>query len=311
MAGGKSDQSSKDEIAGGMSEAGPRRRPGQADREHVRGRVRASRTAIAAPVAPSARQLLDLDLGAADRVAHRLLALAGPLAERDLLDHPRRPADLGLLAGAHHLDRPLRERRVRLLRAQLPVVRPAFGLDPLLAQAHRLLDGRLDPPAGAPAPAGLDLALADREPLLDHLDLLLATLVAVGRAADSGCHLGVSSTLLGRRGATRRRQGTGPWARVPELRRHAVQVGLNHPAPQWFRCGAAKGPARRAGITARSSEALRLGAGQGFRARPRADFPPGPRRRRLVSRSSRPRPCAMPMVGAPDTMGAWPGQSPA
>src|SRR3954452_20224282 len=152
----------------------------------------ATRTGLAALVAPPGLELLDLDLGAADRVPHRLLALAGPLAERDLLDHPRRPADLGLLAGAHHLDRAVRERRVRLLRAQLPVVRPAVGLDPLLAQAHRLLDGGLDHPAGDPDPAGRDLALADREPLLDHRHALLAALVAVGRAADSGCHLDLS-----------------------------------------------------------------------------------------------------------------------
>src|SRR3954452_15597050 len=204
----------------------------------------ATRTGLAALVARSGLQLLDLDLGAADRVPHRLLALLDPLAERDLLDHPRRLADLGLLAGAHHLDRPLRERRVRLLRAQLPVVRPAVGLDPLLAQPDRLLPGLLDHPAGDPAPAGRDLALADREPLLDHRDLLLAALVTIGRAADSGCHLDVSSTLLGRRGATWR-PGAGPSARVPDLHRRAVQVELNHPAPQRFRCNAAKGRARR------------------------------------------------------------------
>src|SRR3954447_11590613 len=273
----------------------PRRdTPGGRPREGI---ARAARAGLAV-VAPPGVQPPDLDLGPADGVSRRLLVLRDPLAQRDLLDDARRLADLGLLAGAHHLDRPLLEGRVRLLRAQLPVVRPAVRLDPLLAQADRLLHGRLDYPAGDPDPTGRNLTLADREPLLDHLDLLLAALVAVGRAADSGCHLGVSSTLLGRRGATRRRQGTGPWARVPELRRRAVQVGLNHPAPQRFRCGAAKGPARRAGITARSSEAPRLGAGQVFRARPRADFPTGTRRRRPVSRSSRPRPCTMPMVGA-------------
>src|SRR5215212_683753 len=60
-------------------------------------------------LARAALDLLDLDVGAADRVGHGLLALLGLLGEGDLTDHPGLLADLGLLPGAHHLDRLLLE----------------------------------------------------------------------------------------------------------------------------------------------------------------------------------------------------------
>src|SRR4028118_1258071 len=118
--------------------------------------------------------LLDVDLGAADRVAHRLLALPGLLADRHLADHPGLLADLGLLAGARRLDRPALEGGLGLLGAELTVDVLALGLDLLLAQGHGLLDRHLAHAAGHPDPARGDLALADLELLLDHLHRLPA-----------------------------------------------------------------------------------------------------------------------------------------
>ena len=94
------------------------------------------------------------------------------LADRDLADHAGRLADLGLLAGGEHLDRLALERGVRLLGAQLAVGRLALGLDLLLAQGDGLLDRLLADAGGHPHAAGRDLALADRELLLDLLHRL-------------------------------------------------------------------------------------------------------------------------------------------
>src|SRR3954451_22558716 len=123
-------------------------------------------------------QLLDLDLGAADLVAHRRRVLFGPLLERDLLDHARLLADLGLLGGLGHLDGALLEGRLGLLGAELAVDPLALGLDVLLAQADLLLDRPLDDVAADPHPAAHDLALADLELLLDHRHGLLPGLAA-------------------------------------------------------------------------------------------------------------------------------------
>src|SRR3954451_17737192 len=87
---------------------------------------------------------------------------------------PRRLAPLGLLARPGPLDRLVLERRLGLLGAQHAVAPLALGLDVLLAQVHRLLHRPLHHPAGDPHPAGRDLALADRELLLDHRHALLA-----------------------------------------------------------------------------------------------------------------------------------------
>src|SRR3954470_10025198 len=125
------------------------------------------------PVARAGPDLLDLDLGAADLVAHRLGVLLDPLAERDLAHLPRRLAHLGLLGGPGHLDRLVPERRLGLLPAQHAGAPLALGLDVLLAQVHRLLHRPLHHPAGDPHPAGRDPALADRQLLLDHPHALL------------------------------------------------------------------------------------------------------------------------------------------
>src|SRR4051794_41747713 len=126
------------------------------------------------PVARAGPDLLDLDLGAADLVPHRLGVLLDPLAERDLADLPRRLAHLRLLGGPGHLDRLVPEGRLGLLGAQHAVAPLALGLDVLLPQVHRLLHRPLHHPAGHPHPAGRDLALADRQLLLDHRHALPA-----------------------------------------------------------------------------------------------------------------------------------------
>src|ERR671938_21186 len=108
-------------------------------------------------------ELLDLDLGAAGLVPHRLAPLLDPLAERDLAHLPRRLAHLRLLGRLGHLDRPVPERRLGLLRAQPPIGPLALGLDVPLLQVPRPLHRPPHPPAGPPPPAGRDLALADRE----------------------------------------------------------------------------------------------------------------------------------------------------
>src|SRR3954452_19600761 len=115
---------------------------------------------------------LDLDLAAAHGVLDRLLVLLDPLAEGHLADHPRLFADRGLLAGAEHLDRLVLDRRLGLLRLQLAVRRPALDLDLFLAQGDGLLDRPLADAGGDPHSAARDLALADREFLLDLLHRL-------------------------------------------------------------------------------------------------------------------------------------------
>src|SRR3954453_18582299 len=148
-------------------------------------------------------QLLDLDLGAADLVAHRRRVLLGPLLERDLLDHARLLADLGLLGGLGHLDGALLEGRLGLLGAELAVDPLALRLDVLLAQADLLLDRPLDDVAADPHPAAHDLALADLELLLDHRHGLLPGLAAsplllAGRLVAVHDRGGAVELLLGR-----------------------------------------------------------------------------------------------------------------
>src|SRR5215211_5973252 len=126
-------------------------------------------------LARAALDLLDLDVGAADRVAHGLLALLGLLGEGDLTDHAGLLADLDLLAGAHHLDRLLLEGSLGFLGTQRAVCRPALGADMLLAQADGLLHRPLAHAGGDAHTAIGDLALADGELLLDHLHGLLST----------------------------------------------------------------------------------------------------------------------------------------
>src|SRR4051812_18123853 len=127
--------------------------------------------------------LFDLDLAAAYGVLDLLLMLLDPLAERHLAGHAGFLADHGLLAGAEHLDGLVLERRLGLPGLQLAVRRPALDLDLFLAQGDGLLDRPLADAGGDPHPAARDLALADRELLLDllhHLALLLVRALAFG-----------------------------------------------------------------------------------------------------------------------------------
>src|SRR3954452_1090740 len=143
---------------------------------------------------------LDLDLAAAHGVLDRLLVLLDPLAEGHLADHPRLFADRGLLAGAEHLDGLVLEHRLGLLRLQLAVRRPALDLDLFLAQGDGLLDRPLADAGGDPHPAARDLALADRELLLDLLQRLALLVRALAGAGLVALHDGGGLPGLLRRG---------------------------------------------------------------------------------------------------------------
>ena len=101
--------------------------------------------------------------------------LLDPLAERDLA-RPRAPSLRTSASSAVSVISTVRSLKAASASSGLqPAVAPlALGLDVLLAQVHRLLDRPLDDAAGHPHPAGRDLALADRELLLDHRHALLA-----------------------------------------------------------------------------------------------------------------------------------------
>ena len=71
---------------------------------------------------------LDLDVGLADRVAHRLLALLDRLVDGYFSHNPGFLADLHLFRGADDLDGLLLEGRLGLLGGQFPISRPLLAL---------------------------------------------------------------------------------------------------------------------------------------------------------------------------------------
>src|SRR5690606_9836651 len=110
--------------------------------------------------------ILDLDLGTAHGVAHRLFALGDILVDVDFLDHARTLAHDRLLARFAHLDRPLLESVVAGL--ERAIDRPALDAHALLPQVHRLLGGPLDHIGVAAHGALVHGALADDQLLLRH-----------------------------------------------------------------------------------------------------------------------------------------------
>src|SRR3954451_17793212 len=165
--------------------------------------------------AASGALVLDLDLGLAYRVAHRLGEGVGLLAQPDLLDHPRLLVDDRLLAALGGRNLLLLEHVVAGLDRALD--RAALDLDPLLAQADLLLDRALDDVAAHPHPAAADLALADPDLLLDDRNCLLALAQVTGGALAGQPRAGRGGA--GRSGAVAGRGGGAP-----------RELGGRHPA---------------------------------------------------------------------------------
>jgi hypothetical protein len=134
------------------------------------------------------RDLFDLDAGAADLTAHRLLADVDVFADGDLAGHHGLLLDDGLLGPLDDLDGLLLERGIGLVGRERLVGRRLVDVDVHLAEPEGLLlDVSVDVLVDADAAAD-DLALADLELLLDLAEppgLLVGVLGPV-----LGCQLG-------------------------------------------------------------------------------------------------------------------------